>query len=157
MRSMLIRRVALAAMLFAASASHAALRSPQVPVSGTSLQAFFSSQGQAINAATDQLELQTTSFAASSTFEIDGNFPSNSSTTIGLYNAGAAVPALYQVWPGSATNGWFAIASFRTAPTRLVVTLFDASSAFQGSTTYLAGPPDPTFMGIYVQQPAGVT
>jgi hypothetical protein len=38
-----------------------------------------------------------------------------------------------------------------------VVSIFDASSAFQGSTTYLAGPPDPSAFGFYVMQAGGLT
>jgi hypothetical protein len=143
------------ALALGATAAHAALRSPQIPVSGTALQAFFTSQGQSINVSTDQLDLQAVSLPADAGIEIGPPSPANSSgSAFGVYNAGFAVPPLYQVFPGSATNGWFSVFSFRTAPTRLVVSLFDASSAFQGSTTYLAGPPDHTNMGFYLQQSA---
>lgn len=155
----MLRRIlpatSLLAFALAATAAHAALRSPQIPVSGTALQTFLTSQGQTINVNTDQLELQTMSFAADATVSMGLSSPNNAGATVGLYNAGFAVPPLYQIFPGAAVGGWFAQASFRTAPTRVVVSLFDASSAFQGSTTYLAGPPDRTFMGLYVQQSGG--
>ena len=61
------------------------------------------------------------------------------------------------MFPGAATNGWFAVASFRTAPTRVIVSLFDASAAFQGSSTYLAGPPDRNDFGFYLLQSGGFT
>ena len=148
----LLPATSLLALALAATAAHAALRSPQIPVSGTALQAFFTSQGQAINVSTDQVDLQTVSFPAGATLEIHVAFVDPGSSTFGLYNAGFAIPPLYQIFPGAATNGWFAMASFRTAPTRVVVSLFDASSAFQGSVTYLSGPPDPAYMGLYLQQ-----
>jgi hypothetical protein len=138
--------------LCSGATAHAALRSPQVPVSGTSLQTFFNSHSQAINVNTDQLDLQSVSFAADASLSMSFPFPNSASVTVGLYNAGFAVPPLYQCFPGAATNGWTAVASFRNAPTRVVVSLFDAGSAFQGSTTYLAGPPDRTNMGLYLQQ-----
>lgn len=155
----MLRRLLLTLSLLAAAAAtaHAALRSPQIPVSGTALQTFFNSKGQSINVNTDQQDLQTVSFAADATLSFGTEFPNGASATLGLYNAGFATPPLYQVFPGAASDGWSAIASFRTGPTRVVVSLFDAASAFQGSTTYLAGPPDRTNMGLYLQAPAGST
>jgi hypothetical protein len=149
---MIIGSIALVA--FAGSAS-AALRVPQIVVNGGTLQGYLNGVGEAINVSTDQQDIQrwTATVSNNSTFtiqvELSGNAASN---TIGLYNAGFGVPPLYQVFPGAATNGWFAVASFRTAPVRVVVSLFDASAAFQGSTTYLAGPPDRNDFGLYLQQ-----
>ena len=145
--------VMLAGAICLVSTAHAALRSPQIPVSGTALQTFFTSKGQVINVNTDQLDLQTVSFPAGATFEIHAAIVSSPGSTLGLYNAAFGAPPLYQVFPGASTDGWYAVASFRTAPTRLVVSLFDNNAAFVGSTTYLAGPPDPTYMGLYLQQP----
>jgi hypothetical protein len=149
---MIIGSIALVA--FAGSAS-AALRAPQVTVNGGTLQGYLNSVGESINVSTDQQNVQRWQATVSnnSTFtiqvELTGNAASN---TLGLYNAGFAVPPLYQCFPGAATNGWFCVAAFRTAPTRVVVNLFDAGSAFQGSTTYLAGPPDRNDFGFYLQQ-----
>src|SRR5262249_55851968 len=136
----------------------AALRSPQVPILGGSLQGYLNGVGESINALTDQQDVQQWMNTASgnSTFtlqiELSGNAAQN---VLGLYNAGAPVPPLYLIFPGASTNGWFAIASFKTAPTRLVVNLFDQGANFQGSTTYLAGPPDPNNFGFYLQNSNG--
>src|SRR5262249_54394428 len=117
----------LIALLAIAGTSAAALRSPQVVVNGGTLQACLDSVGESINVQTDQQDVQrwTSTVSGNATFtiqvELSGNAAANQ---IGLYNASAAVPPLYLVFPGAATNGWFAIASFRTAPTRLVVNLF---------------------------------
>ena len=149
----LLSTTSVLALSILAATANAALRSPQIPVSGTALQTFFTSKGQAINVNTDQLDLQTVSFPADVTLEIHAAIVDPGSSVLGLYNAGLAIPPLYQVFPGASADGWYAVASFRTAPMRLVVSLFDNNAAFVGSTTYLAGPPDPTYMGIYLQLP----
>src|SRR5262245_7223767 len=150
--TMIIGSIALIA--FAGTAS-AALRVPQVTVNGGTLQGYLNGVGESINVGTDQQNVQRWQATVSnnSTFTIQVELAGNAaSNTYGIYNASAAVPPLYLVFPGAATNGWFAVAAFRTAPTRVVVNLFDASSAFQGSTTYLAGPPDRNDFGFYLQQ-----
>jgi len=153
---MIIGTIALVA--FASTAS-AALRAPQVVVNGGTLQGYLNGVGEAINVSTDQQDIQRWQATVSnnSTFTIQVELTGNAATnTIGIYNAGFAVPPLYQCFPGAATNGWFCVASFRTAPTRVTVSLFDAGAAFQGQTTYLAGPPDRNDFGFYLQQdPAG--
>src|SRR5206468_5641650 len=98
----------------------------QVPITGACLQGYLNSKGESINAATDQDDAQSwaSTVSQNSTFtlmiELSGNAAGN---TYGIYNAASAVPPLYLVFPGAATGGWFATASFRTAPTRLVVNL----------------------------------
>jgi hypothetical protein len=82
-------------------------------------------------------------------------FGTDGGSTFGAYNAAAATPSLYHIAPGAAVTGWFSNASFRTSPTRMVVNLFDNNEALQGSTTYLAGPPDPTNLGVYFQSVGG--
>lgn len=128
-----------------ATTSHAALRSPQVPVSGTALQFFFASQIQAINVVGSQLDAQTFSLPAGGSFQV---LPfGNPSAPVGVYNAALASPALYQVYPGAASAGWSAVGSFRSLPDRLVVNLFDALNTFQGSNTYFGA--DRTDFGFY--------
>ena len=136
-----------------AAVAHAALRVPQVPVSGTALATFFASQGQTIDVNTQQLDLQTLSVPTGN-YQVHAFGPDNGAT-FGAYNAAAVSPPLYQFLPGSSTTGWYSTFSFRTAPTRLVVTLFDNNSVTQGSTTYLAGPPDASAFGFYVLQAPG--
>lgn len=139
-----------------AGTASAALRVPQVPVLGGGLQGYINSADGGINVSTDQNAAQRWAATVSnnSTFtvqvELAGNAASNS---IGIYNASAAVPALYQVFPGAASAGWFAVASFRSAPTRVVVNLFDASASLQGTTTYLGA--DRNDFGYYISGPGG--
>ena len=153
----MLRRVLFMISLLAlalATTAHGALRSPQVPVSGTALQAFFTSQGQAINVNTDQLDLQTVSLPADATIQFGAPLvPPSSTSTLGIYNAGLGAPPLYQVFPGAASTGWLSLLAFRTAPIRAVVTLFDAGGAFQGSTTYLGA--DRSYLGFYLQLGTG--
>ena len=148
------------ALIALASSAFAALRSPQVVVNGGGLQGYLNGVGESINVLTDQWDAQRwlSTVSNNNTFTIQVELAGNAaSNTIGLYNAAFGAPPLYQVCPGAATSGWFAVASWRTAPTRVVVNLFDASSAFQGSTTYLAGPPDKNDFGFYLQQNPGIT
>jgi len=143
----------LACLLLTASPAAAALRSPQVPVAGTALAEFFALQAQAINPATDQQDLQQLSVAPGTSFELLERGP-DVTASAGLYNTLVATPPLYLVLSGAAAPGWFTMCSFRTAPTRLVVNLFDANSTLQGTTTYLGA--DPSAFGIYGQGAAGV-
>ena len=136
----------LAGALSVAAPARAALRSPQVPVSGTALASFFASQGQAIDPATDQQDVQQFGASATASFEVR-TFGSDVLSAIGFYNALAVTPALYQVHPGSASPGWFEACTFRTNPTRLVVNLFDSFSSLVGTTSYLGA--DPSAFGVY--------
>ena len=139
LRRLLLPMASLFALALVATAAHAAPRSPQIPVSGTALATFFASQGQTINVATDQLDLQTLSLAVGTPFEVHTFGPGASTTDIGTYNANGnkkTAPARYTVFPAALTPGWYVSGSYRSGPSRLVVTLFDANKTFQGSTTY---------------------
>jgi len=153
----MLKRLLSTALLLTLTAAiaHAAARVPQVPVSGTALATFFASQGQTIDVNNQQLDLQTVNLSSTPGFE-SHSFGAELSNTFGGYNTALAVPPLYQIVPGAIATGWFSSTSFRTSPTRVVVNLFDASDAFQGSTTYLSGPPDPSTFGFYVQSAGGV-
>lgn len=145
----------LAVAVLAGSAS-AALRVPQVPVAGGSLQGYINVADGGINVLTDQNAAQrwASTVSNNSTFTIQvelGAFAPNNS--IGIYNAADPAPPLYQVFPGAATAGWFAVASFRSAPVRVIVNLFDASAALQGSTIYLNA--DRNDFGFYLNGPGG--
>jgi hypothetical protein len=140
---------------FATTAS-AALRVPQVPVAGGGLQGYLNGVGESINVLTDQEDVQrwASTVSNNSTFTIQVELAGNAaSNTIGLYNAGLAAPPLYQVFPGAASSGWFAIASFRTAPIRVVVNLFDNNAALMGTNTYLGA--DRNDFGFYLSGPGG--
>lgn len=149
--------LALAALALVASTSvaTAALRSPQIAIQGGSLQSYLNGVGQTINVLTDQDAAQTwtSTVSGNSTFtlmiELAGNAASNS---IGVYNGSAGVPALYQVFPGAAQAGWFAVASFQAGGV-LKVNLFDDTASLMGSTTY--GGVDKLDFGFYLQGPGG--
>jgi hypothetical protein len=149
--------LAVFATVVLAGAASAALRVPQVPVAGGALQGYLNSVGESINVNTDQNAAQTwvTTVSNNSTFtlmiELGAFAPNNA---IGVYNAADAVPALYQVFPGAATAGWFATTSWRSGPTRVIVNLFDQNAVFQGSTTYLGA--DGTNFAYYLSGPGGL-
>jgi len=135
----------------------AELRDPQIPVIGGSLQGYFNGVDEAINVLTDQNAVSTwsTTVSNNSTFslmiELSGLASSNA---LGIYNAGDVAPALYQVFPGAATAGWFATASFRAAPARVVINLFDQDAIFQGTNTYAGA--DRDNFGYYLQGLGGL-
>ncbi len=148
--------VAFVAVAATADFASAALRAPQVPVLGGTLQAYFNSIGESINVLTQQDNGQTfgrtssTNSGVSILIEQSVNAPGNA---IGLYNGSAGVPALYEVLPGAATPGWYATATFRTAPVRVIVNRFDASAALMSSTTYPGI--DAANFGFYIAGPGG--
>ncbi len=146
-------KLAAGLLLLAALASnaHAALRSPQVSVSGTALATFFASQGQAIDVNADQLDAQRFNLPALGTLHPRVFGPVAAS--FGAYNASALAPPLYELLPSAMLPGWFVTAGFRDAPVRLVVNLFDAQSALQGNNVYLGA--DRTDLGFYAQLPGG--
>lgn len=133
--------ILVAAVLLPATAS-AALRAPQVPLSSGTLQTELNAKDGGINAATDQQDIQrwkrTVSGNATFTFliEIGGNATNNA---VGVYNAvgeGGTPGTLFEIFPTTAQQGWFATASFRTDNT-LKVTLFDDIGNVQ--STLIAG------------------
>ena len=149
--------IGLITLLGIAGTASAALRSPQVPVAGGTLQGYLNSVGESINVLTDQQDIQRWAATVSnnSTFtiqvELSGNAAANQ---LGIYNASLAVPPLYLVFPGAATSGWFATASFRTAPVRVVVNLFDNNATFIATTTYLGA--DRNDFAFYLSEPGGL-
>ncbi len=151
--AMVLAGVALVALASTASAFN--LRSPQVVLNGASVSGVLAGQGNTINVDTDQLDAQawTSTASGNATFtlviELAGNAASNN---IGVYNAGAASPTLYQVFPGAATAGWFATCHF-TSTGGLTVLLFDDNAVFQGSTAFTGV--DRTNFGFYLQGPGG--
>jgi hypothetical protein len=137
--------------LASAPPAHAALRSPQIPVSGTALATFFASQVQAINVVGSQLDAQRFSLPAGGSFQvIPFAIPG---ANVGIYNAASPSPALYPIYPGAASPGWSAVASFRSTPDRVVVSLFDNTNAVVGNNTYLGA--DHTNFAFYSQFPGG--
>lgn len=152
-RASLLATLAVAALV---GSAHAALRSPQVPVQGGTLQAYLNSVGEQINVQTEQNALQALrpTVSNNSTFSIQLELSkATEGHVLGMYNASDAAPALYLVFPAVATDGWFAVASFRTSPVRVVVNLFDQNAAVVATTTYLGA--DRNSIGFYLQGPGG--
>ena len=147
-----IAAASLVVLGIASQASAFSPRVPQVPVLGGTLQGYLNSKGETINVLTDQQDAQIWSQSASGNgaltlmVELSADAGVNS---FGLYNASNPTPPLYQVFPAAASAGWFAIMSFRTLPDRVVVNLFDATAALQGTTTYLGI--DANNFGFYEQ------
>jgi hypothetical protein len=151
-----ILTIVLAAAVLAGSAA-ADLRSPQVVFSSASLQAYLNGVGENINVLTAQQEAQIwkSTVSGNSTFtlmiELTGNAALN---TYGIYGGADGVPVLAQVFPGAAMTGWFATASFRESPTRVIVNLFDANAVLLQTNTYTPGP-DRNDFAFYLQGPGG--
>ena len=149
-------------LLFASVASvalttnaDAALRAPQVPVLGGTLQAYLNSVGETINVLTDQDATQTWSHTVSGTTTYTVMFQSSSNANIqqfGLYNASAVIPPLFFLMSGSVGPQGFSTATFQPGNI-LVVNRFDALGNFLSTTTY--GGVDPTNFGFYLSVPAG--
>ena len=131
------------------------VRTPQVPVSGTTLQDYLDGLGESINVLTDQLAAQTYipsvsgNSAITMMIELAGNAAQNS---LGVYDPAQANPTLYQVFPGNAAAHWSAMVSFLMSGD-IVVNLFNASGVLQGNTVYpgvnLAN------VGFYLSGPGG--
>jgi len=146
--------VAVAALTLASVAQAASPRNPQVPFCTASLQTYMNGIGETINVATDQIDAQVwkTTVSGNATFTVMLEQAGNAAlNTIGVYNGDDAAPVLFQVFPGAATQGWYATLSF--VGTTLTVSLFDNSSAYQGQTTY-SGVNKSKF-GFYLQGPGG--
>jgi len=149
---------AVALVVSASAASAFSLRSPQIVFNYAPLQGYFTSVGEGINVATDQLDAQVwqSSVSGNTTFtlmfELTGNIYSNA---IGVYNADPTNPSptLYQVFPGAASAGWFATCHFTSTGT-LLVYLYDDTGTFQGLTSYSGV--DRTKFGFYIQSPLGL-
>jgi hypothetical protein len=137
-----------------ASLAPAALRVPQVPVLGGTLQGYFNGVGESINVLTDQVNAQVfhSSVSGNATFTLMIELTASAAANnIGIYNAGLGAPPLNLLFPGAAAAGWFVTAHFSGG--NVVVTLFDQNSIIQGQNIY-AGVPGNNF-GFYIQGPGG--
>ena len=146
--------LALSALLVARPAS-AALRSPQVPVLGSGLQAYFNSVGEHIVVGQDQYDLQHWVGASNRptfTFSIELG-PKAPGDAVGFYSTNESSPALHELFPADAMAGWFAVGSFRTGPLRAVVNVFDESATFRGTHVYLGA--ERSSFSFYVSGPHG--
>lgn len=137
------------------SRADAALRVPQVPVVGGSLQAYLNGVGESINVLTDQDATQTWSHTSSGTSAFTVMFQGSPNAGIqqfGLYNASAVIPPLFFLLSGAVGPQGFSTATFK--PGNIVtVNRFDANSNFLSTTTY--GGVDPTNFGFYLSTQCG--
>ena len=157
MRPSLVVASCLLAVLILVRPASAVLRSPQVPILGTVLQDYLNSVGENIAVGTDQQDIQTFAAPVSNnpTFTIQLECgPKAPDTVVGFYNPGAATPTLYPIFPAVAGPRWFAVVSFRTAPTRAVVNLFDGNAALVGTQVYLGA--GRAAFAYYLSSPDGV-
>ncbi len=147
--------VALVASVALTSRADAALRAPQVPVLGGTLQAYLNSIGESINVLTDQDATQswsrTVSGTAAFTIQIEQT-PNANLNNFGMYNSTAGVPALFLLLPGSINPGGFATATFKPG-NLLTVNRFDENAIPLGSQTF--GGVDETAFSFYLQGPNG--
>lgn len=131
-------------------------RNPQVQVNGTGLLGYLVSQGELIDPARDQVvgELFFSSTSNNNTYTIQVELGQRQdSTVIGLYNGHDAAPALMEIFPTQARLGWFAVFSYRNAPTRGVMSVFDENAALRATRTYFGA--DRNAIGIYASGPQG--
>ncbi len=161
MRSRFVFWVSLLGLWLAAAAlpraAGAALRSPQVPVLGGVLQSYLNINGEHIDVSTDQFDIQRWASPIPSKptytawFELTRK-PAGMS--VGLYNASDVAPAQYTLFPPESTPYWFASASFRTSPARVVISVFDTGVDLLSTTTYLGA--DMNDFAFYLSGPNGV-
>ena len=128
--------LALAVMTSAAGA--VGLRAPQVALASGSLQGYLNSVDGGVTVTTDQLDAQN--FASNVSGNADFTLMIElagfaSLNNIGIYNAGAAVPTLYQLFPGSAIAGYSVTCHFLATGT-LKVDLADNLGNYLGTTVY---------------------
>jgi hypothetical protein len=149
---LLVASVATAAL---ASRADAALRVPQVPVLGGSLQGYLNSVGESINVLTDQEDTQawakTSSSTQTHTIQFQGSLNA-AAHILGMYNSTAAVPVLYVLMSGAVGPLGFSTATFQ-AGGNLVINRFDSNANFLSTTTYAGA--DPNGFGFYLSGPNG--
>lgn len=130
----------MALVLMAAPAS-AALRSPQIAVSGSSLSSLLTGFGESINVGTQQDATQVWGHTVSGSTGYTIMFQGTTTTakhTIGMYNSNAlplSGSSMFPLLDGSLGPQAFATATFRPG-NQLVVNRFDASANPLGATTY---------------------
>ncbi len=152
-----VRLAVAVALVLAASGAHAQFRSPQVAIVSSNLQAVFTSAGQTVNVTTDQRAAQSfqginVGLPGSLTFAVRN--VRGPQWGLAAYDFVATTPVLHELLPGGAPPGWYSLVTYRSGPERLIISLFDASSIIQGSTTYLGV--DPLLQGFAVAaDPAG--
>ncbi|MGH7742176.1 MAG: hypothetical protein ACRENS_09150 [Candidatus Eiseniibacteriota bacterium] len=133
------------------------VRAPQIVFQDAALQGYLDGLGESIAVGADQVDASIWASAISGntlfTLMIEVTADANLNS-MGVYNSEDAspTPALFQLFPAAAAAGWYAVASFQSGG-RLVVSLFDAASSYQGQTVYNGV--NSLKFGFYIQGPAG--
>jgi len=154
----LVTALLLAASRAAAGSSlpiaDAHLRVPQATVNGTGLAQFFATSGESIVPATDQVDFELMTGGGNSILTFDVQLMANpGACSSGIYNGYDLHPTLMQIFPASATAGWFAVISFRFAPVRAIVNVLDDAANLVSTTTYPGA--DRKGTGFYVAGASG--
>lgn len=115
----------------------AALRAPQVSVTGGTLQPYLTSNdgGFLVGAAQENIQTWRKTVSGNSAFTLQMALGNASGNEIGIYDA-SQVFSPKTIFPAAAPAGWFAVASFRTTNPQLIVNLFDEEGQHQARTTY---------------------
>ena len=153
--TLFVSMVALVASASLIGSAAAALRAPQVPVLGGTLQAYFTSVPQTINVLTDQDATQSWTHTSSNTTTYTVMFegtPNANVLQFGLYNASAVIPPLFFLLSGSVGPQGFSTATFQPGNI-MQVNRFDANANFLSSTTF--GGVDPNNFGFYLSSANG--
>lgn len=153
--TLLILLVASVASVALTSKADAALRVPQVPVLGGTLQGYLNSIGESINVNTDQEDTQvwtrTVSSTSTYTIQFQGS-PNAALHQLSIYNSSAVVPPLYFLMSGAVGPEGFSTATF-LAGNQLRINRFDALGNFLSQTTYAGA--DPNSFGFHLNGPLG--
>jgi hypothetical protein len=121
----------------APATAFAALRVPQVAVTGGTLQPYLTANDGGIPVATAQENIQTwrKTVSGNSAFTLQIALGSADGNEIGIYDASQAFSPK-TIFPATAPAGWFAVASFRTTNPQLIVNLFDELGQHQTRTIH---------------------
>jgi hypothetical protein len=139
-------------LLLAHAPAHGALRSPQVQVNGTGLQAYLTGLRQSLDVQTDQRVFQVFPTVMSSNSTVFYQFEvglKEAGLAVGIYDSHLPSPDLFTVLPVSSEPGWFAGVTFRRNPNRVLINLFDPIAHLVSTQTVL-GLTTSEF-GFYVQ------
>ena len=135
-----------------------AARTPQVAVAGHGLQSYMDGVGETLDVTRDQEVSQRwkASVSGNSAFTLLIDIPGMPGPlSAGLYNAdGTGTPALFEIFPASALDGWHAVATFRPSAGQLVATVFDDDGALVSTRTH-NGVNSGDF-GYYLSGPGGM-
>jgi len=130
-------------------------RVPQVVFADAGLQGYLNGVGESINVLTDQVDAQvwdaSVSGNATFTLMIELTTPNAANNAIGVYNTTMPVSPLFNLFPGTATAGWFATAHFAGGTLR--VTLYDNNAVIQGQIMYPGV--NANAFGFYLVGPSG--